>query len=215
MQDLVIIGARAHARQMHDAVISRNEQTPTWNFLGFIADEEPQSDLIAERGVPVLGDLEVLKTLDPVKTEYVIGRGDPKLRKKLDDLISPLGFRGARVIHPSAVVGTLTTLGEGCYIAALAVVTTNVTLGRHTHINLQASISHDDVLGDYCMVNPGSHVAGRVTFGEGVYTGVGANFRPEVTIGDWAVIGAGAAVVSDVPANVTYVGVPAHELVRK
>ena len=40
--------------------------------------------------------------------------------------------------------------------------------------------------------------------------GTGAVVTPGRTIGDWAEVGAGAVVVTDVPAGVTAVGVPAR-----
>jgi acetyltransferase EpsM len=48
-----------------------------------------------------------------------------------------------------------------------------------------------------------------VNVGEGCYIGMGANVIQGKSIGDWTVVGAGAAVVTDLPANVTAVGVPA------
>ena len=59
-------------------------------------------------------------------------------------------------------------------------------------------------------INPGVHLAGDVTLGEGCYVGMGTNIMQRRSIGSWTVIGAGAAVVQDLPANVTAVGVPAR-----
>jgi acetyltransferase-like isoleucine patch superfamily enzyme len=41
---------------------------------------------------------------------------------------------------------------------------------------------------------------------------MGATIKPHVTIGDGARIGQGAAVVRDVPAGETWVGVPARRI---
>jgi acetyltransferase-like isoleucine patch superfamily enzyme len=58
-------------------------------------------------------------------------------------------------------------------------------------------------------VAPGANVAGCVRLEEGVFLGAGSCVIPGVTIGSWTIVGAGAAVVSDLPASVVAVGVPA------
>ena len=45
--------------------------------------------------------------------------------------------------------------------------------------------------------------------------GTGAKVLGPITIGDNVKIGAGAIVLKDVRSNVTVVGVPAHEVVKK
>ena len=49
------------------------------------------------------------------------------------------------------------------------------------------------------------HLAGDVSIGEGCYVGMGTNIVQGRSVGPWTVIGAGAAVVHDLPANVTAV----------
>ena len=71
-------------------------------------------------------------------------------------------------------------------------------------------ISHDWVVDDYATLSPGVLVNGSVTIGDGAFLGTGAIVTPGHTIGADAVVGAGAVVVSDVPAGVTHVGVPAR-----
>ena len=215
MRKLIIVGARSHARELHDAVIAVNQQNPTWEFLGFIADGAANPEAIAARDAAILGELDFVDSLDPKEVEYVIGIGSPADRQRLDSILTSKGFSAATVIHPSAVIGSLTTLGPGCYIGAQAVLTTAVSLGRHVHVNVQASISHDCVLGDYVAVNPGAHIAGHVTLGEGVYVGIGAIFKEMTHVGAWSVIGAGAVVIKDVLPSVTVAGVPASQLVSR
>lgn len=48
--------------------------------------------------------------------------------------------------------------------------------------------------------------------GAGSWVGIGASVRQGVTIGRNVMVGAGAAVVSNIPDNVTVVGVPARVL---
>lgn len=214
IRNLAIVAARSHARELHDAVSAVNEKQPTWNVLGFVSDGAVQEELIAARNTPVFGNLEIFDQLDPGKTSYIIGIGSPTDRKRIDEALSAKGFDAATVVHPSAVVGSLVTLGPGCYVAAHAVVMTAVELGRHVHVNVHASVSHDCVIGDYSIINPGSHLAGAVNFGEGVDVGVGASFIPKVTVGAWSIVGAGTVVIRNLSPHTTAVGVPARSLHR-
>jgi serine acetyltransferase len=44
--------------------------------------------------------------------------------------------------------------------------------------------------------------------GKGCYIGTGANIIEGINIGEWSIIGAGSAVIREVQANTTVVGVP-------
>ena len=57
---------------------------------------------------------------------------------------------------------------------------------------------------------PGAHLAGEVSVGSRTWIGIGASVIQQVSIGCDVIVGAGAAVVSDLPNNVTAVGVPAR-----
>ena len=90
-----------------------------------------------------------------------------------------------------------------------AIANTGSSLGDHCIVNVGATISHDTNVGRYVNINPGAHLAGNVSVGEGSYIGMGAKVIQGRSIGKWTVVGAGAVVTTDLPANVTAVGVPA------
>jgi acetyltransferase-like isoleucine patch superfamily enzyme len=67
-------------------------------------------------------------------------------------------------------------------------------------------------LHDFATLTAGVSLAGSVQVGEAAYLGMNAAVRQGLTIGAGAVIGMGAAVLADVPAGETWVGVPARPL---
>ncbi len=81
--------------------------------------------------------------------------------------------------------------------------------------NTNAAVDHDCLIGDYAHVGPGVSLAGNVTVGEGAFLGIGSVAIMGSTIGRWSTVGAGAAVVHDIPDNVTAVGLPARIIKRK
>jgi serine acetyltransferase len=57
--------------------------------------------------------------------------------------------------------------------------------------------------------------SGEARIGNGNFWGTGAKIINRCTVGDNVVIGAGAVVITDIPDNVTAVGVPAKVVKRK
>lgn len=212
---LVIIGAGGFGREVHDVVEAVNEEqrlpgTPPFEVVGFVDDGAPDMELVEDRGVPFLGPVQRLATL-PADVRYVIGIGTGPVRRRIDKWATGAGRSAATLVHPRAVLGRhRVVVGEGSVICAGAVVTTNVRLGRHVHLNLNVTVGHDAVLGDYVTINPGVSVSGEVVLEDEVTMGTGSTVIQGRRIGRGSVVGAGAAVVRDLPAGITAVGVPAR-----
>jgi sugar O-acyltransferase (sialic acid O-acetyltransferase NeuD family) len=203
---LVIVGAGGHGRETLDVVEAINAVEPRWEVLGFAADDA-DADLLARRGVPLLGPPSVLADLDAA---YVIGVGDGAARRRLDDRLTGWGRHPAVLVHPLASTGSDVRLGPGVVLAAGARVTTNVTLGRHTQLNVAAVVSHDAVVGDHVTLSPGVLVNGNARIDDGAFLGTAAVVLPGRVVGAGAIVGAGAVVIDDVAPAATVVGVPAR-----
>ena len=204
---IVVVGAGGHGRELIDIVEAVNRQRATFQLLGVLDEHGDQNDLLARRGIRVLGGNEALTGL---QAAYSVGIGSPEARRSVDSLATTAGLEPATIVHPTAVLGSDLRLGPGFVAAAHAQVTTNVATGRHVHLNLAATVSHDCVLGDYVTLSPGSHVSGNARIGDGVTLGAGAVVRQGVTIGAGTFVGAGAVVVGDLPPAVMAVGLPAR-----
>lgn len=211
LADLVIVGAGGHGRETLGIVQAINALTPTWNIVGFVADD-PDVDCRVERlGHRIVGTSHWLatQTTRPAP-HYVLGIGNPATRAQLDAQLTDAGLQAATLIHPAASIGPDNQLGPGVLIAAGAVVTTNVSLGRHVHLNVNAVVSHDCTVGDHCSLSPGTLLNGTVTVGERTMLGSAAVVTPQRTVGSDVTVGAGAVVVEDIPDAVTVKGVPAR-----
>jgi len=204
-EDLVIVGAGGQGRETLDVVEAINGVKTKWSFLGFVDDGEVRAERLSRRGAEVveLGDL------DAEKVRYVIGIGDPGDRASVAERMTRHGFTPATLVHPTVTLGGDVRMADGVVLAAGARVTTNVSLGRHTQLNVGACVSHDCEVGEFVTLSPGTLVNGDCAIGDRAFFGTGAIVTPGCTIGADAKVGAGAVVLSDVPPQATFVGVPA------
>ena len=235
MQKVVILGAGGHARETLGIFQDINRVEKQWEVLGFV-DEDPDKHGQILDGVPVLGGLDwfsntstlrqapgplaqgqraqdsagLSASADIGEVRVISTMGDTPVQREMVEKALALGLEFCSAISPLAHISPYAKLGTGIMVAAYSIINTGAVIGNHTIINLACTISHDTVVGDYCNINPGVHLAGNVRVGEGCYIGMGTNIIQGVSVGPWSTVGAGAAVVRDLPANVTAVGVPAR-----
>lgn len=209
----MILGAGGFGREVADVVDALNDQEATsgmlaYELVGFLDDGEPDPLTLKPYDVGVIGRMSDLESM-PEDVEYVIGVGAPHVRSAIDAKAREGGRRSPVLVHPSASMGRAVEVGAGTVICAGARLTNNISIGRHGHVNLNTTIGHDATMGDYVTLSPLVAISGYATLGDEVMIGTGATINPGVSIGAGSVIGSGAAVLKDVPANVTAVGVPA------
>lgn len=205
---LVVIGAGGHAREIIEAVSAATG----WRLLGVLSDDNEHPDRLSALGARYLGAVSAIADIEAM---YVVGIGNPAIRRRISELADGSGHQAATIIHPAAVVGASVVTGKGCYVAARAVLTAFVTLGAHAHVNVAASISHDSVVGPFASIGPGAHLAGWVSIGDEADLGIGTNVLPRRRIGSRTVVGAGSTVTCDIPQDVTVVGTPARILTNR
>ena len=203
-QKIIVYGAGGHAKVVLD-LLSREGR---FDIIGVVEDDP---GLAGKRvlGIEILGDLDSLNGMES-DAELLIAIGDNETRKRLASRLDARGYRYVVGRHPSSVVADDVEIGSGTVLMAQTAINPGSRLGRHVIINTGATVDHDCIVGDFVHISPGAHLAGGVTIEPLVHLGTGASVVPNVTIGEGSVIGAGSAVTSDIPPNVTAVGVPAR-----
>ncbi|MDP6632301.1 MAG: acetyltransferase [Dehalococcoidales bacterium] len=203
--NIVIIGAGGHGKVTLDIL----QYDTSVEVIGFIDDDENSRDKIIS-GVPVLGNMAALPRLIQEKRIEggIIALGNRKVRAALFEHLKEMGLKPVNAVHPRAVIAKNVRMGDGVMIAAGAIINTDSIIGDDVIINTGATIDHDNMIGDHVNIQPGGNLGGAVTVKAYTEVGIGATVIQNISIGEGSTIAAGAAIISDVPDNVTVVGVP-------
>ncbi len=214
VENLVILGAGGFAREViwlvdcingevHRKVGGLNMDTRRWNIIAYwnVKPELPIS------GVPVLDAEGIAKLNVPFKVIAAIGDS----RKREDAVMEAweMECSFATLIHPTALVGNNVRMGEGTIICAGATITVDIAIGEHVIVNLNSFVGHDSILEDFVTLSGMCYISGNTTLRRGVYFGSGTGIKEGLEVGEYSFIGLGAAVISNIPAGMVAVGVPA------
>ncbi|GAA3323919.1 acetyltransferase [Paeniglutamicibacter sulfureus] len=214
--EAVLIGAGGFGREVLDVVeacnASQRHGTDKYIRLLGVVDDSPSDvnlNRLKDRGYDHLGGVEDILA-QKTAGNFVLGIGDPKVKRGVAERLENAGWHPMTVVHPSAVVGSVRAIGAGAIICGGVQLSTNTRLGRHVHLNPNSTIGHDTVLEDFVSVNPGAIVSGDVLVQSRTLIGAGAIILQQLSIGEDALVGAGACVTRSVAADTVVIGVPAR-----
>ncbi len=207
---VIVIGAGGHAHVLLDVLLMSGAQ-----LLGFV---DANTDLAGEtnRGVPILGDDDIIYGYDPEHIVLVNGIGSARstdLRRSVYDRFSAAGYRFVHAIHPSAVISSTVVLKAGVQIMAGAIIQPDALIEEDVLVNTGVIVDHDCRIGAHVHLGPGVTLSGSVGVGAGSHIGTGATVIQGVQIGSGVLVAAGAVVVNDVRDGQHVMGVPAREVV--
>lgn len=208
MPDLLLVGASGLAREALAVVRS----TRSHRVVGLL-DDDPGRWGTVVGGVPVLGGLAEAAAHPGAEFVLCVGRGSERTRiatRLAGAGVSDDGY--ATIVHPSVDVPTGCSVGPGSIVLAQVALTADVQVERHVVLMPHVTLTHDDVLHDFVTVAAGVSLGGGVTVGARAYLGMGSTVREGLAVGVEAVLGMGAALICDLPAGETWVGVPARPL---
>jgi sugar O-acyltransferase (sialic acid O-acetyltransferase NeuD family) len=204
-REVYVVGGGGHAKVVVSTLLAAGYEVEA------ALDDDAGAHGTRLLGVPVIGPVDELKRLGPVRAVLAIGGN--RIRKKLSHRFGKVEWMS--VVHPRATVHPSVRIGAGTVVFAGAIIQPDTIIGAHAIINTGATVDHDCVVGDYVHIAPGGHVAGGVRLDEGVLLGIGSAVAPGVRVGSWTTVGAGGVAVRDLPAGVTAVGVPVRILNKK
>lgn len=162
-------------------------------------------------GYPVLGkDRDAERLYDSYKKVPVLITPDlPRIRFKLYNYYTQIGFKVASLISKDAYVSRSAEIGEGTIVQRGVHISSHVSVGKMVKLNTNATIMHDCQVKDYVTIAPNAVLLGKVIINEASYIGANATLLPEIAIGENVTVGAGAVVTKRVQPNTIVKGIPA------
>jgi len=185
-----------------------------YRFIGFV-DDTPQKRGIDPHGYPVL-DRGAFAQFSDARVLAI--PGSPSSYRSRKEVIQGLGIaeeRFANVIHPTARVSPLASIGCNVLIMAGVVITSNAVIGSHSCILPNTVLHHDVVVGDWVLIGSNVTIAGSTVIEENCYIGSGSNIMNGLRVGNGALVGLGSNVINSIAADARVVGNPAHEIGKK
>lgn len=201
---VIIVGAGGHGAVVADIFQAARRAGARVEPIGFVDDGQQAG---SAHGLPVFGPISSLATVP--HEAVIVAVGHNRTRQRLFDMLRTQGEQLATAVHPSAVVASDVSIGEGSMICAGAIINPGTIVGANTIVNTASSLDHHNVVGAHVHIAPGVHTGGEVQIGEGAMLGIGTVVIPGRRIGAWATVGAGGVVVRDIEPATVAIGVPA------
>lgn len=182
-----------------------------FQLIGFV-DDTIEKQRIRVAGHPV-GSRALLKERPDAKVLAVPGSSTSyKARRSVVESLRVDLARFAQVIHPSARISPLATIGRNVLIMAGTVITSNAVIGDHVCVLPNTVIHHDVTIGAWSLVGSNVTVAGGTRLGQNCYIGSGSNLMNGLEIGDRTLIALGSNVIRSCPPDSRLAGNPARPL---
>ncbi len=142
------------------------------------------------RGVPILGDVGVLKSMLSVEPVHVVvAITDNEARLQVANSLRTLGAKFLSAVHPAAYISEAAVVGDGCVLAAGAVVHPDAAVGSHCFLGPRSVVDRDAEVGAGtwlsagAVVGPGARVGARVILGQNSSVGRKAVVEGDVEVG--------------------------------
>jgi sugar O-acyltransferase (sialic acid O-acetyltransferase NeuD family) len=176
---VAIVGAGGYGRVALDVLLVGGFGN---RVLGFYDDAH--AALSGEiRGVPILGDVGMLKSMLSVEPVHVVvAITDNEVRLRVANSLRGLGAKFLRAVHPAAYLSEAAVVGDGCVLAAGAVVHPDASVGSHCFLGPQSVVDRDAVVG------AGSWISAGAVVGSGARVGARVILGPNSSVGRKAVV---------------------------
>lgn len=134
---------------------------------------------------------------------------DNSIRRALFARLNNYGISAKTFIHPSAIVGDRTVIGQGAIISPNCIISNDVKIGTGVFINSACSIGHDCKIGDFVSLMPGCYVSGNNNIGQDSFFGTATKTIPGINIYPRTKTGIGTVLIRGTRKEGLYFGNPA------
>lgn len=169
---IIIIGAGGHGKVVYDAILAQDK----YQVLGFIDAQLPI-------GTKIIGQVEMICQQEHVASlanqaaYFVVAIGNNKIRAQVyENLIA--WFKPAIIIHPSSVIGSDVTIGEGTVVLSNSTINAFSKIGQNSIINSGAIVDHEAIIGNHVYLKIGSIVGNNAKVADYFMSDLGEIIKP-------------------------------------
>ena len=207
--DLIIVGAGGMGREIFTWLSHTIRDKKEYIIKGFLDDN---LKALGELSYPI----KVIGTISDYepnpKEKLILAILNPKIKKKIAELMLQKGAEFFTLVYPTAIVGTNVNLGKGSMLCPNSILTNDIEVGDFVFVNTSSTTGHDSKIGSYTSINGKVEITGNAEIGEGCLFGVGAKVIPNRKIADWVTVGAGSIVIRNIRSEKTVFGNPAKRI---
>jgi len=144
-------------------------------------------------------------------SHFHVAIGDNFYRNLLVDTISFLfpSLRLLTLVHPTAFVSSDAVLHSGAFIGPGSIVNSGAVISTSVLVNTRSVVEHNSYLDAFSSVAPSSTLCGYVYLARRSAIMASCTLAPNVSIGSDSIVGASSLVLTSIPSNSLYYGVPA------
>lgn len=153
LPELIIVGMGGHSKVVTDIAILNG-----YKILGYLDDNEP----VGTNGELYLGRVETLQRWVRDDITFIIAIGNNLIRKSIVEKYKGLKIDYAKLVHPSAIIGSKVEVLRGTVVMPGAIINADTKIGEHVIVNTAAVIDHDCNVGDFVHIAQGAVLAGGV-----------------------------------------------------
>lgn len=180
--------------------------------LDAFIDDTPSKQGVSSLGIPVHPRTGLAEFAG---SQVLAVPGSPSSFLSRRAVIESLGIEPARfaqVIHPTARISPLATIGRNVLIMAGAVVTSNAVIGDHVCVLPNTVIHHDAIIGAWSLIGSNVTIAGNTNIGENCYIGSGSSISNGLQIGAGSLVGIASTVIRSCEPDSRLAGNPARAI---
>lgn len=211
MKHLLIIGARGFGREIYRTFLGTDSYLlGEIDVKGFLDGKTDALEGLTGEWPPIVGAVESYEIQED--DVFFCALGDSHWRKHYAELILEKGGKFINIIHKTALVSPVASLGEGCVIGAYTTVSPNVVIGNHVMIQSFDDLGHDSQVDDYASIESYVFLGGYAKVGELSTMHTKSSIIPHKSVGKECVVGFGSVVMRNFKDGVHVFGNPATKL---
>ena len=210
MKNIYIYGPGSFGEEVYHWLMDYLKEDNSYTFKGFVGSINLFNESSDVYQYYVGSEDEIIFT----DNDYIIIAiaANIEYKNKIVEKLKKTKVKFFNLIHPSAIVKSKDSLGEGNIVSPYSIISYDVSIGNFNSVNCHVTIGHHATIGNFNTINSHCDITGYTNIGNDNFFGSSAIMLPKSIIGDHNKVAAGTVIYKRFRNNCTIVGNPAVKL---